>query len=183
MVISIDSDLFQRLQIYLQQQSHTGDAIATELIQSLTQYQAPDKSFSQTLFATWQLLAEAQVGEKYWSYPVTLTDLATEMELSVEALAQQLEHLKHDDIELIQGRGHQGVTALMFHPAKAAKSKKVSKTQTFQVGDRVRVIGDRPHYANQTGVVEQVISVSCRVHLDNGWKAFLPHHCLERVEN
>ena len=51
----------------------------------------------------------------------------------------------------------------------------------FKVGDRVAVNANRQQYANHKGVVEQVISVSCRVKLDNGWTAFLPNHCLDHI--
>ena len=43
------------------------------------------------------------------------------------------------------------------------------------------VNANRQQYANHKGVVEQVISVSCRVKLDNGWTAFLPNHCLDHI--
>lgn len=73
--------------------------------------------------------------------------------------------------------------------SEAALRSKSAKRETqttnprgdFQVGDRVRVSNERPQYGNLTGTVEQVISVSCRVQLDNGWSAFLPHQYLEKL--
>jgi hypothetical protein len=77
-----------------------------------------------------------------------------------------------------------------LNPNSSEKQSAINSTQNvvineqstkFVVGDRIRINEQRPQYALHTGTVTQVISVSCRVALDNGWSAFLPHHCLEKI--
>ena len=60
-------------------------------------------------------------------------------------------------------------------------SAKTAGKIIFKVGDRIRVNANRPQYIDQTGTIEQIISVSCRIKLDNGWIAFLPNYCLEKI--
>ncbi|MEI6328062.1 MAG: hypothetical protein ACOYN8_02030 [Pseudanabaena sp.] len=159
--------------------------------------------FGQKLFEAWKELADLQVGENYWSYPVMFEDIAEIMELSIDRFVQYLGSIQIGSLQLIQGRGYnyqvngQQAASLTFHSAptlKKAAIPKVSgnklenkqeaspKSKAFKVGDRVCVNANRQQYANHKGVVEQVISVSCRVKLDNGWTAFLPNHCLDHIE-
>jgi len=127
-------------------------------------------------------------------------DLAETMEISVDIFVQYLANVQIGSLQLIQGRGYNyqvnGLQAasLTFHSAPTLKKAAIPsindkkqgtehKTlgKTFKVGDRVAVNANRQQYANHKGVVEQVISVSCRVKLDNGWTAFLPNHCLDHI--
>ncbi|MFM7885867.1 MAG: hypothetical protein ACKPCM_04065, partial [Pseudanabaena sp.] len=154
--------------------------------------------FGQKLFDAWKELADLQVGENYWSYPVMFEDIAEIMGISVDLFVQYLANVQIGSLQLIQGRGYnyqvngQQAASLTFHSAptlkKAAipnfsdkKQDAVNKSKTFKVGDRVCVNANRQQYANHKGIVEQVISVSCRVKLDNGWTAFLPNHCLDHI--
>ncbi len=161
------------------------------------------EKFSSDLFNAWKSLAIDEVGENFWSYSVKINDVADEMQILPELLIQYLAVVKLDNLQLIQNRGSnytigkQKAASLTFHPSadtpisvgsktqpasKAANEVIAAKTdQKFQVGDRVRVNENRPQYTNHTGIVEQIISVSCRVKLDNGWSAFLPKTCLEKL--
>lgn len=165
----------------------------------------PMEKFAVDLFTAWKSLAIDEVGENFWSYAIKIKDVADEMNMLPELLVQYLAIVKLDNLQLIQNRssnytvGKQKAASLTFHPSadsiisvgsgRLPASKAASKTastkplpeQQFQVGDRVRVNENRPQYANHTGVVEQIISVSCRVKLDNGWSAFLPKSCLEKL--
>jgi hypothetical protein len=160
--------------------------------------------FSQKLFDMWKELAQEEIGENFWSYPVLIQDIADAMEMQPETLANYLASFDLDRIQLIQTRGHnyqigkQKAASLTFHPmartnvqeAKPARMSPKSENgiliedePAFKIGDRVRVNSRRPQYANLDGTVSQVISVSCRVQLDNGWSAFLPNHCLDRIRS
>jgi hypothetical protein len=188
MAINISETLFERILSYLQAQANS-DRTAQDLLALMQGYATiPEKEFGQRLFGVWKELADLHVGENCWSYPVEFADLAEALSLSVEKFVQYLNHVKIDAMQLLAGRGqnymvdgHQ-VGALTFH-GELVKSVKATKPKTviFKVGDRVRVNANRPQYANHVGTVDQVISVSCRVKLDNGWTAFLPNQCLDLV--
>lgn len=166
------------------------------------------KNFGQRLFETWRSLAVEEIGESFWSYPITIAALAAEMSVSLEQFTQYLDlsdlHTSLPSLQVLKNRLPNS-QALTFHPfnqpvkanptSQKISTKKPSHSSTkdlaqslepveppkFIVGDRVRINQQRPQYANHTGTVTQVISVSCRVALDNGWSAFLPHHCLEKI--
>ncbi|MDX2254408.1 MAG: hypothetical protein NW214_02730 [Pseudanabaenaceae cyanobacterium bins.39] len=218
MTVNVSESLYEQLVAYLRIRSESSDRVAQSLLKTLEQLVAEQKTepvkqskrdrhddlapqFATKLFEAWQELADLQVGENYWSYPVMFEDLAEAMEISVDEFVAHLANVQIGSLQLIQGRGfnyqinNQLAASLTFHstptPKKAAipnlstKKSAVSqptKTETFKIGDRVKVNANRQQYANHTGVVEQVISVSCRVKLDNGWTAFLPNHCLDRID-
>jgi len=166
------------------------------------------KNFGHRLFETWRSLAVEEIGENFWSYPITIAALAAEMSVSLEQFTQYLDlpdlHTSLPSLQVLKNRLPNS-QALTFHPfnqpvkanptSQKISTKKPSHSLTkdlaqslepveppkFIVGDRVRINQQRPQYANHTGTVTQVISVSCRVALDNGWSAFLPHHCLEKI--
>jgi hypothetical protein len=216
MTIKIGKDLLRQIQDYLRSQADKGDQESQKLlIQVLTLLLEGDSSseptesestqkiqldFDKKLFDTWQELANEQVGDNFWSYPIAFEDLAEAMGISVERFVGLVAPLQIANLQLIQGRGanhqvgSQHAASLTFHP----KSQKTSEAQSitkptaksstkekapFRVGDRVQVNANRPQYVNQVGTVDQVISVSCRVKLDNGWSAFLPNHCLDKLPN
>ena len=226
MVVAISEALFKQVQTYLHSLSNRGDRQAQELLVKIQQeidnedseailqaYPAQAAAlsftkaeFSQKLFDNWQELAQEEIGENFWSYPVLIRDLADAMEMEPETLAHYLTTFEVDRVQLIQTRGHnytigkQKAAALTFHPTTHAdrrpdrhqenSSRPPNKSENgiliedetaFKVGDRVRVNSRRQQYANLSGTVSQVISVSCRVQLDNGWSAFLPNHCLDRI--
>jgi hypothetical protein len=221
MAIAISEELFKQIQIYLLTLSEQGDPHAQELLTEMrhqehaetaisTRSHAPQlaspklsqSEFAQKLVNTWQELAEDEIGENFWSYPIPIGDIADAMEMEAETLVHYLTNFEVDRIQLIQARGHnyqigkQKAASLTFHPiahphARESKPSKVPPKSengiliedetAFKVGDRVRVNNLRPQYANLNGTVSQVISVSCRVQLDNGWSAFLPNHCLDRI--
>ncbi|MDX1976487.1 MAG: hypothetical protein SFT94_02335 [Pseudanabaenaceae cyanobacterium bins.68] len=160
---------------------------AGELYTELKQLAPPlDLDFAKQLFTAWQRLASEQVGENFWSLPIPLEQIADELEVAVPAIAEQLDRsclvdlpAQFGNLQLIKNRASTG-QAVTFHPPASPAEANPNELK-FLVGDRVRVNGQRPQYANHTGTVTQVISVSCRIALDNGWSAFLPHHCLEKI--
>ncbi|PZV16936.1 MAG: hypothetical protein DCF20_07240 [Pseudanabaena sp.] len=218
MTVNVSESLFEQILEYLRVRTEASDRIAENLLKTLealtsgsTSINSVIKSnsdrvddlasqFGQKLFDSWKELADLQVGENYWSYPVMFEDLAEIMEISVERFVQYLVNVQIGSLQLIQGRGYnyqvngQQAASLTFHSAPTPKKavipsisdKKLgadhkSPSKSFKVGDRVAVNANRQQYANHKGVVEQVISVSCRVKLDNGWTAFLPNHCLDHI--
>lgn len=216
MTVNVSESLFEQIIEYLRVRTEASDRIAENLLKTLkaltssstvdsVQKSNSDRDelapqFGQKLFDAWKELADLQVGENYWSYPVMFEDLAETMEISVDIFVQYLANVQIGSLQLIQGRGYNyqvnGLQAasLTFHSAPTLKKAAIPsindkkqgtehKTlgKTFKVGDRVAVNANRQQYANHKGVVEQVISVSCRVKLDNGWTAFLPNHCLDHI--
>jgi hypothetical protein len=232
MVVAISEALFKQIQTYLDSLSEQGDLQAQELLMQIQQEidntkhaknaksealspASPDQSpslsltkaeFTKKLLDIWQELAQEEIGENFWSYPVLIRDIADEMDMEPETLVHYLTTFEVDRIQLIQTRGHnytigkQKAASLTFHPVirpnerTNQRQEKVSRPPSksengiliedqtaFKVGDRVRVNSHRQQYANLCGTVSQVISVSCRVQLDNGWSAFLPNHCLDRI--
>jgi hypothetical protein len=233
MVVAISEALFKQIQTYLDSLSDRGDRQAQELLVQIQQEiddakhakhakpemlsaALPDRSrspsltkteFTKKLLEIWQVLAQEEIGENFWSYPVLIRDIADEMDIEPETLAHYLTIFEVDRLQLIQTRGHnytigkQKAASLTFHPVtppnerKSQRQEKISRLPNksengilieddtaFKVGDRVRVNSQRQQYANLCGTVSQVISVSCRVQLDNGWSAFLPNHCLDRIQ-
>ncbi len=216
MAVNVSESLFEQILEYLRARTEASDRVAQNLLKTLEtlisssessrssvkSYGEPSEDlapqFGQKLFDAWKELADLQVGENYWSYPVMFEDIAEIMEISVDQFVQYLANVQIGSLQLIQGRGYnyqvngQQAASLTFHSAptlkKAAipsvsdkKQDAVAKNKTFKVGDRVCVNANRQQYANHKGIVEQVISVSCRVKLDNGWTAFLPNHCLDHI--
>jgi hypothetical protein len=220
MTVNVSESLFEQILEYLRVRTEASDRVAQSLLKTLENLASanapinsvtkkssvnlsdrPDEmatQFGQKLFDSWQELADLQVGENYWSYPVMFEDLAEIMEVSVDRFVQYLANIQIGSLQLIQGRGFnyqvngQQAASLTFHSPptlkKAAipkvienKQESSPKNKAFKVGDRVCVNANRQQYANHKGVVEQVISVSCRVKLDNGWTAFLPNHCLDHI--
>ncbi len=220
MTVNVSESLFEQILEYLRARTESSDRIAENLLKTLEILTSSSKSvnsvsrsnsdrvddlvsqFGQKLFDVWKELADLQVGENYWSYPVMFEDLAETMEISVDRFVQYLANVQIGSLQLIQGRGYnyqvngQQAASLTFHSAPTLKKAAIpnindkkqdagtdnkSLSQTFKVGDRVCVNANRQQYANHKGVVEQVISVSCRVKLDNGWTAFLPNHCLDHI--
>lgn len=216
MAVNVSESLFEQILQYLRARTEASDRVAQNLLKTLETLISSSASsssatqsssdpldalapqFGQKLFDAWKELADLQVGENYWSYPVMFEDLAEAMEISVDRFVQYLANVQIGSLQLIQGRGYnyqvngQQAASLTFHSAptlkKAAipnisdkKKELTAKNKTFKVGDRVCVNANRQQYANHKGVVEQVISVSCRVKLDNGWTAFLPNHCLDHI--
>jgi hypothetical protein len=217
MAVNVSESLFEQILEYLRERTKASDPTAQNLLRTLETLTSSNDSsnstpqsssnrpddlapqFGQKLFEAWKELADLQVGENYWSYPVMFEDLAETMEISVDVFVQHLANTQIGSLQLIQGRGYnyqvngQQAASLTFHSAptlkKAAipkvsdsKQESGSKSKTFKVGDRVCVNANRQQYANHKGIVEQVISVSCRVKLDNGWTAFLPNHCLDHIK-
>jgi hypothetical protein len=231
MVVAISEALFKQIQTYLDSLSDQGDHQAQALLVQIQQEidnidnaeyakhvkpealspGSSDQSrslslskaeFTKKLLDIWQELAQEEIGENFWSYPVLIRDIADEMDMEPETLAHYLTTFEVDRLQLIQTRGHnytigkQKAASLTFHPVtrpnqrqeKASRSPSKSENgiliedeTAFKVGDRVRVNSHRQQYANLCGTVSQVISVSCRVQLDNGWSAFLPNHCLDHI--
>lgn len=218
MTVNVSESLFEQVLVYLRTRSESGDRVAQSLLKTLETIASEGKAvdaakkanrdriddlqpqFGQKLFEAWQELADLQVGENYWSYPVMFEDLAELMEISIDTFVEYLQNVQIGSLQLIQGRGYnyqvgdQKAASLTFHSVptlkKAAIPKLAEKKQNstdsknskiFKIGDRVCVNANRQQYANHTGIVEQVISVSCRVKLDNGWTAFLPNHCLDHL--
>jgi hypothetical protein len=220
MTVNVSESLFEQLLEYLRARTEASDRIAQNLLKTLetlisdsTSIGSVAKSnrdragdlvsqFGQKLFDAWKELADLQVGENYWSYPVMFEDLAETMEISVDSFVQHLANIQIGSLQLIQGRGYnyqvngQQAASLTFHSVPTLKKAAIpnlagekqgsgtdnkSLSKIFKVGDRVTVNANRQQYANHQGVVEQVISVSCRVKLDNGWTAFLPNHCLDHI--
>ncbi|NJK60402.1 MAG: nitrile hydratase subunit beta [Oscillatoriales cyanobacterium SM2_1_8] len=103
--------------------------------------------------------------------------MAQDLDLPAAELRSHIAQWGRADCQVVDSRDSRSAT-VAFHPAP--KRREVPPPD-FQVGDRVRVTAQRPQYANCTGVITQTISVSCRVKLDNGWQAFLPYHCLEKL--
>jgi len=229
MAVNVSESLFEQILEYLRVRTEASDRVAQKLLktlETLTSVNVPTNvptgsaaanftansgdrpmnrvddlaaQFGQKLFEAWKELADLQVGENYWSYPVMFEDIAEIMEISIDRFVQYLGSIQIGSLQLIQGRGYnyqvngQQAASLTFHSAptlkKAAipkvaenKQEPSPKNKAFQVGDRVCVNANRQQYANHKGVVEQVISVSCRVKLDNGWTAFLPNHCLDPID-
>jgi hypothetical protein len=217
MTIRTSKDLLKQIQDYLRSQADKGDQQAQQLLIQVLTLLLEDTSghapidpkldqkialdFDKKLFDTWQELANEQVGDNFWSYPIAFEDIAEAMGISVTRFVQLVAPIQLPNLQLIQGRGanhkvgDQSASSLTFHPksqktaesrtAQEAKptAKSATKETVFCVGDRVQVNANRPQYANQVGTVDQVISVSCRVKLDNGWSAFLPNHCLDKLQN
>jgi hypothetical protein len=217
MTVNVSESLFEQVLEYLRVRTEASDRIAEKLLKTLktltssstidsVQKSNSDRvdelasQFGQKLFDAWQELADLQVGENYWSYPVMFEDLAETMEISVDIFVQYLANVQIGSLQLMQGRGYnyqvngQQAASLTFHSAPTLKKAAIpnvnekkqsadhkSPSKNFKVGDRVAVNANRQQYANHKGVVEQVISVSCRVKLDNGWTAFLPNHCLDHI--
>ena len=217
MTVNVSESLFEQILEYLRVRTEASDRIAENLLKTLKALTSSNtvdsvqksnrdrvdelaSQFGQKLFDAWKELADLQVGENYWSYPVMFEDLAETMEISVDIFVQYLANVQIGSLQLMQGRGYnyqvngQQAASLTFHSAPTLKKaaipsindKKQGADQkvvgkTFKVGDRVAVNANRQQYANHKGVVEQVISVSCRVKLDNGWTAFLPNHCLDHI--
>jgi len=205
--MDVNEKLLGQIRQYLSSQASSGDREAINLLQELFTVLAKSElarnltaaEFSDQLFKTWQSIANEQVGDNFWSYPIPLEDISQSLEISIEHLCEHLAAATIPSLQLISGRGHNyqvgqvSVAALTFHQdsnagtpttTKAKQTKKqnsgASIAVEFALGDRVRVTAKRPQYANQTGTVDQIISVSCRVKLDNGWMAFLPKDCLEK---
>jgi len=216
MAVNVSESLFEQILEYLRARTEASDRVAQNLLKTLETLISSSESsranaksyggasedlasqFGQKLFDAWKELADLQVGENYWSYPVMFEDIAEIMEISIDQFVQYLANVQIGSLQLIQGRGYnyqvngQQAASLTFHSAptlkKAAipsvsdkKQDAVAKNKAFKVGDRVCVNANRQQYANHKGIVEQVISVSCRVKLDNGWTAFLPNHCLDHI--
>lgn len=216
MTVNVSESLFEQILEYLRARTEVSDRVAQNLLKTLETlissnasstasskfYGKPSEDltsqFGQKLFDAWKELADLQVGENYWSYPVMFEDLAEIMEISVDHFVQYLANVQIGSLQLIQGRGYnyqvngQQAASLTFHSAPTPKKAEIpsfsdrkqdaaTKNKTFKVGDRVCVNDNRQQYANHKGIVEQVISVSCRVKLDNGWTAFLPNHCLDHI--
>jgi hypothetical protein len=193
MAITISETTFRKTVEYLTAHASNGDRPAAELLNLFQNYEPANlesiKDFDKQLFAAWKELVELQIGETCWSYSVSFDDLAENLCISVAKLIQHLEATQIDSLQLLAGRGtnysvkSQQVGDLAFH--SEPNFSKVSTSRVleviFKVGDRIRVNANRPQYINQMGVVDQVISVSCRIKLDNGWVAFLPNHCLEKI--
>jgi hypothetical protein len=221
MAVNVTESLFEELLEYLRVKTATNDQVAQNLLNTLENLspssastdssvfgtatnperrkaKAMPSQFGQKLFDMWKELADLQVGENYWSYPVMFEDLAEAMEISIDNFVESLATVQIGSLQLIQGRGYnylingQQSASLTFHSAPTLKkaaipnltdkkqySEQKPANKVFKVGDRVCVNANRQQYANHTGVIEQVISVSCRVKLDNGWTAFLPNHCLD----
>lgn len=183
--MEISVTLYRRLLNYFEGCSNQLEA--KELYQELKQLASPlDLDFAKQLFTTWQRLAIEQVGENFWSLPIPLEQIADQLELATEAIAEQLDRsypaelpAHFGNLQLIRNRSSL-CQAVAFHPPTTSAEVSANDLK-FHVGDRVRVNSQRPQYANHTGTVTQVISVSCRIALDNGWSAFLPHHCLEKI--
>jgi hypothetical protein len=182
MAITISESTFRKTLKYLTALATNGDRTAAELLSLLPAHSPPANlesipDFDKRLFAAWKELVELQVGKNCWSYSVSFDDL------------QHLELTQIDSLQLLAGRGtnyvvkSQQVGDLAFHSEPNFSNIKTGKVLevVFKVGDRIRVNANRQQYINQMGVVDQVISVSCRVKLDNGWIAFLPNHCLEKI--
>lgn len=217
MSVNVSESLFEQILEYLRSRREASDRVAQNLLKTLetlisssasqtvvtnSHSDHPDAlapQFGQKLFDAWKELADLQVGENYWSYPVMFEDLAETMEISVDLFLQYLANIQIGSLQLIQGRGYnyqvngQQAASLTFHSAPTLKKAAIpsvaekkqdlaTKNKAFQVSDRVCVNANRQQYANHKGVVEQVISVSCRVKLDNGWTAFLPNHCLDHIK-
>jgi len=192
MAINISESTFRKTLEYLTNQAQNGDRLAEELL-SLWQglIYEPILDFDKRLFAAWKELTGLQVGNSCWSYPISFVDLAQSLSIPIENFIQNLELTEIDSLQLLRGRGEnylikfQEVGNLAFHsvPNFSKLMYMIQKPQvaSFKVGDRIRVNANRPQYTNQLGIVEQVISVSCRIKLDNGWIAFLPNHCLEKL--
>jgi len=216
MAVNISESLFEQVLEYLRVKTEAGDRVAKSLLKSLETVTTESVSvsavakpnhdepippqFGQMLFDTWNELADLQVGENCWSYPVMFEDLAETMEIAIDDFVRYVATVQIGSLQLIQGRGYnyqvngQQAASLTFHSAptlrKAAipnladkKPDPKAASRVFKVGDRVCVNANRQQYANHMGVVEKVISVSCRVKLDNGWTAFLPNHCLDLIES
>jgi len=211
MSINISESTFRKTLEYLTNQAGDGDRLAIELLallQSHTQSLNADNiepipNFDRRLFTAWKELAELQIGhigENCWSFPVPFADLAENLSIPIENLIRYLETTEIDCLQLLAGRStnylikSQQVGDLAFHSdpnfsklsTKLSTNTSVKTTKTdikliLKVGDRIRVNANRPQYIDQTGTIEQVISVSCRVKLDNDWIAFLPNHCLEKI--
>ncbi|NUN65217.1 hypothetical protein HCU40_10730 [Pseudanabaena biceps] len=218
MAVNVSESLFEQILEYLRGRSDASDRTAQNLLQTLETLTSSNNAnsatklqqeahkipipaqFGQNLFDAWKELADLQVGENYWSYPVMFEDIAEIMEISVDQFVEYLANVQIGSLQLIQGRGYnyqvngQQAASLTFHSAPTLKKAAIpsltdkkqspdikSQNKVFKVGDRVVVNANRQQYANHTGVVEQVISVSCRIKLDNGWTAFLPNHCLDHV--
>jgi len=217
MAVNVSESLFEQILEYLRARTEASDLVAENLLKTLQTLTSSSTTssvtksnsdrddnlelqFGQKLFDAWKELADLQVGENYWSYPVMFEDLAEVMEISVDRFVQYLSNVQIGSLQLIQGRGYnyqvngQQAASLTFHSAPTLKKAAIpnvsdkkqgadhkSLSKTFKVGDLVVVNANRQQYANHKGVVEQVISVSCRVKLDNGWTAFLPNHCLDHI--
>ncbi|MBD2319094.1 hypothetical protein [Phormidium tenue] len=217
MTVNVSESLFEQILEYLRARTEASDRVAESLLKTLETLTSSSTTssvtksnsdrdadlelqFGQKLFDAWKELADLQVGENYWSYPVMFEDLAEAMEISVDRFVQYLSNVQIGSLQLIQGRGYnyqvngQQSASLTFHSAPTLKKAAIpnvadkkqgadhkSLSKTFKVGDLVVVNANRQQYANHKGVVEQVISVSCRVKLDNGWTAFLPNHCLDHI--
>jgi hypothetical protein len=217
MTVNVSESLFEQILEYLRARTEASDRVAENLLKTLQTLTSSsttssvtksngdradnlESQFGQKLFDAWKELADLQVGENYWSYPVMFEDLAEAMEISVDRFVQYLSNVQIGSLQLIQGRGYnyqvngQQAASLTFHSAPTLKKAAIpsitdkkqgadhkSLSKTFKVGDLVVVNANRQQYANHKGVVEQVISVSCRVKLDNGWTAFLPNHCLDHI--
>ncbi len=193
MAIAISESTFKKTLDYLTNQSSQGSVEAAELLilwqaYLLPQDFAPIPDFSKILFVAWKDLADLQIGENCLSYPVPIADVAESMDMPIIKLIQHLETVEVHGLQLLPGRGinylirAQQVGDLTFHSALDFEliSNKIAKNP-FKVGDRVRVNAVRAQYTNQVGVIDQIISVSCRIKFDNGWVAFLPNHCLEKI--
>ena len=220
MTVNVSESLFGQILEYLRARTEASDRIAQNLLKTLENLTSESTSkdsvtksnrdraddlvsrFGQKLFDAWKELADLQVGENYWSYPVMFEDIAETMEISVDSFVQHLANIQIGSLQLIQGRGYnyqvngQQAASLTFHSVPTLKKAAIPNlaggkqgsgtenkppSKVFKVGDRVAVNANRQQYANHQGVVEQVISVSCRVKLDNGWTAFLPNHCLDHI--
>ena len=220
MTVTVSESLFGQILEYLRARTESSDRIAENLLKTLETLTSSSTSvnsvsrsnsdrsddlasqFGQKLFDVWKELADLQVGENYWSYPVMFEDLAETMEISVDRFVQYLANVQIGSLQLIQGRGYnyqvngQQAASLTFHSAPTLKKAAIPNitdkkqdvgtdnkalSKNFKVGDRVCVNANRQQYADHKGTVEQVISVSCRVKLDNGWTAFLPNHCLDHI--
>ncbi|BBC23050.1 hypothetical protein [Pseudanabaena sp. ABRG5-3] len=217
MAVNVSESLFEQILEYLRARTEASDRVAQNLLKTLETLISSSTSsnsvakpqsdltdnlasqFGQKLFDAWKELADLQVGENFWSYPVMFEDLAETMEISVDRFVQYLANVQIGSLQLIQGRGYnyqvngQQAASLTFHSAPTLKKAAIpnvaekkqdlnAKSKAFKVGDHVIVNANRQQYANHKGIVEQVISVSCRVKLDNGWTAFLPNHCLDHIK-
>ncbi len=194
MAQTIPNELWQQICHYLRDRSTAGDRAAAALWAQASALSSDPPSetveFSQRLFQAWQDIARDAAGEAFWSYPVPLDELAEAIDCTPEALASALDRVQLERMQIVAGRsegyavGDRRISALTFHPPSATPTSLPGGdgSPALAVGDRVRVVApDRPQYDGREGEIEQILSVSCRIRLSNGWSAFLPQRCLQRL--
>jgi len=145
MAVNVSESLFEQILEYLRARTEVSDRVAQNLLKTLETlissnasstasskfYGKPSEDltsqFGQKLFDAWKELADLQVGENYWSYPVMFEDLAEIMEISVDHFVQYLANVQIGSLQLIQGRGYnyqvngQQAASLTFHSAPTPK--------------------------------------------------------------